>query len=334
MEGSNFLNGNFTNLIVGDFNGDGKDDFIRQEKGDWANDAHLMNQIFFSNGDGTFEEVRILDNNGFLGGNLTNLLTGDFNGNGKYGIIRQEKAHWDDDRAFTADVYLNNSTTTQSSYAFTAQNVGSNDALDSDADPTTGMSQIVTLAPGEHNPTLDAGIYEESTYSVNFSFVHSPIALDLNGDGIQTVSIEQGVTFDMLNTGTAVNTGWLSGEDGFLAVDNNGDGLISSRDELFGGLVGEGFAKLGSFDSNGDGLVNESDAQFADLRLWQDVNENGFTDQGELVSLATVGITDLATNYTNVFSTDAAGNVHGEHSFAQRNGSTIDMVDIYFQMAV
>ncbi|MBT9317164.1 SdrD B-like domain-containing protein [Leptothoe spongobia] len=177
--------------------------------------------------------------------------------------------------------------------------------------------------------TGEKQIYIKDNYAV-----YSPISFDLNGDGIQTVSIDQGVMFDMLNTGTAVNTGWLSGEDGFLAIDNNGDGLISSRAELFGGGVGEGFAKLESFDSNGDGLVNESDDMFADLRLWQDSNENGVTDSGELVSLTTAGITDLVTDYVDVFSTDAAGNVHGEHSSAKRNGSTIDMVDVYFQVAV
>jgi hypothetical protein len=42
-------------------------------------------------------------------------------------------------------------------YLFTSQNVG-NDASDSDADTTTGKTQIVTLAPGEYNPTLDAGV--------------------------------------------------------------------------------------------------------------------------------------------------------------------------------
>ncbi|MEM6255987.1 MAG: SdrD B-like domain-containing protein, partial [Cyanobacteria bacterium P01_D01_bin.156] len=333
MQGSSFLNGNLTNLIVGDFNGDGKDDFMRQEKGHWANDRVNMNQIFFSNGNGTFEKVDVLKNTGLLNGNLTNVLTGDFNGNGKDGFIRQEKGYWDDDRIFTADVYLNNSTTTQAqAYAFTPQNVGSNDAVDSDTNPTTGMTQIVTLASGANNSTLDTGIYKKPQYSVNFNFVHSPIALDLTGDGIQTISIDEGVTFDMLETGNAVNTGWLSGEDGFLAVDNNGDGLISSRGELFGGLVGEGFAKLESFDTNGDGLVNEADDLFADLRLWQDINQNGVTDSGELVNLATAGITDLVTGHTDVFSTDAAGNIHGEHSFAKRNGSTIDMVDVYFQV--
>ncbi|AOX01398.1 hypothetical protein BJP34_19890 [Moorena producens PAL-8-15-08-1] len=164
--------------------------------------------------------------------------------------------------------------------------------------------------------------------------VYSPIAFDLNGDGIQTLSIEKGVEFDMVNSGGKVNTGWLSGEDGFLAIDNDGDGEISSRAELFGGGVGDGFAKLASFDSNGDGLVNQDDALFGELKVWQDSNENGITDQGELLSLESKGITDLNTAYTNVFSTDAMGNIHGEHSTAVLNGNTINMVDVYFQVEV
>ena len=163
---------------------------------------------------------------------------------------------------------------------------------------------------------------------------YSPIAFDLNGDGIQTLSIKEGVEFDMLNSGKAVNTGWLSGEDGFLAVDNNGDGEITSRAELFGGDRGEGFAKLKTFDSNDDGLVNESDSLFGSLKLWQDANENGVTDEGELVSLESAGITDLNTDYQDVFTTDIHGNVHGEHSNALKDGSKIEMVDVYFQVAI
>ncbi|MGK7945955.1 MAG: SdrD B-like domain-containing protein, partial [Microcystaceae cyanobacterium] len=47
-----------------------------------------------------------------------------------------------------------------SGYVFTSQDAGSDDGIDSDADPTTGESQIVILAPGENNPTIDAGLYQ------------------------------------------------------------------------------------------------------------------------------------------------------------------------------
>ena len=44
-------------------------------------------------------------------------------------------------------------------YLFTTQDVGS-DVSDSDANTSTGKTQIVTLASGEYNPTLDAGVYQ------------------------------------------------------------------------------------------------------------------------------------------------------------------------------
>ena len=43
------------------------------------------------------------------------------------------------------------------SYYFTTANVG-DDALDSDADVVTGLTQVVTLESGEFNGTLDAGL--------------------------------------------------------------------------------------------------------------------------------------------------------------------------------
>jgi hypothetical protein len=161
----------------------------------------------------------------------------------------------------------------------------------------------------------------------------TPIALDLDGDGIETLSIDEGVKFDLLDSGVEVQTGWISGEDGLLAIDNNGNGQIDNGSELFGGTVGEGFSKLASFDSNDDGLVDSNDANFSQISVWQDLNENGFTDEGELTALESQGITALNTAYTNVFSTDAQGNILGEHSSATlADGSAIAMVDAYFQV--
>jgi hypothetical protein len=46
-----------------------------------------------------------------------------------------------------------------SDYRFTEQSSSNgSDSNDSDVDPQTGRSRSVTLAPGEHNPSLDAGI--------------------------------------------------------------------------------------------------------------------------------------------------------------------------------
>ena len=90
-----------------DFNGDGKDDFIRQEKGNWANDQFNTARVSFSNGNGTFRLVDI-PNATDLNGNYTNLVVGDFNGDGKDDFIRQEKGNWANDQFNTARVSFSN----------------------------------------------------------------------------------------------------------------------------------------------------------------------------------------------------------------------------------
>lgn len=158
------------------------------------------------------------------------------------------------------------------------------------------------------------------------------IAIDLNGDGIQTLSIDRGVKFDITNSGEKLATGWISNADAFLAVDKNGNGKIDSRAELFGGGVGQGFATLESFDSNSDGFVNAQDDRFGKLNVWQDKNSNGSTDCQELRSLSDAGIVSLQVAYTSNFTLDAQQNIFGERSLVTTNtGTTLESINTYFQ---
>jgi hypothetical protein len=61
-----------------------------------------------------------------------------------------------------------------------------------------------------------------------------PLALDLNGDGIATISANDGIMFDHNNAGIRYGTGWINPNDGWLALDRNGNGKIDSGRELFG----------------------------------------------------------------------------------------------------
>jgi hypothetical protein len=159
----------------------------------------------------------------------------------------------------------------------------------------------------------------------------TPIAIDLNGDGVRTVSLRDSTgRFDLLNTGHAIRSGWLSGSDGFLAIDANGNGRIDDRSELFGGQIGEGFARLASFDSNRDGVVDANDARFSELLIWQDSNGNHQTDSGELRSLTQAGLASLQTGY-RVDPTLQNGNWLVERSTATfSDGRSTEMVDAYF----
>ncbi len=177
-------------------------------------------------------------------------------------------------------------------------------------------------------PQMDVTIIDTS-----INKFHSPLSIDLNGDGVKSISISEGVKFDILNSGSKSNVGWISGNDGLLAIDNNGNGSIDNRGELFGGGVGEGFAKLGSFDTNGDGIVSAGDRGFDSLKIWKDSNTNGITDGGELQALSVFGIKSLNLAHQSTFSLDAQGNVMGERgSVNLASGKSADMTDVYFQV--
>jgi protocatechuate 3,4-dioxygenase beta subunit len=215
-----------------------------------------------------------------------------------------------------------------SNWKWGVKNTGTNDAIDSDVvgdgkDLTNVThTDTITLTSGKNDMSWDATI--------------TPIAIDLNGDGIHTIARDaMKGTFDLLGSGKAIQSGWLSSGDGFLAIDSNGNGKIDDIGELFGGASkGAGFAKLGSYDSNHDGVVNALDAQFGSLLVWQDANSNGKTDAGELMSLKAAGVTSLNVGYTELPFLDENNNLHLERSSVTlSNGKTADMTDVYFNVA-
>jgi serine-aspartate repeat-containing protein C/D/E len=209
-------------------------------------------------------------------------------------------------------------------WSWALKDAGSSDAADSDVNQAgskagTARTDVITLQSGQYDNTVDAGI--------------TPILIDLDGNGIQTVGLAQaGGSFDLFGNGSPVVSGWAGRGDGFLAIDRNGNGRIDDITELFGGTQqGAGFAQLGSFDSNGDGQVNAADAGFDQLLVWRDGNGNHATEAGELMSLAQAGIASLGTGFQVLPAFDDQGNLHVERGSATlADGRTVDMTDVYF----
>lgn len=201
---------------------------------------------------------------------------------------------------------------------------------------TLGAPKQVSIVD---NPTFHEFITVQANFSVldqlgvgYYCRYGSPISIDLNGDGIKTVALEDSsARFDLLGDGRPVTSGWLSPEDAFLAHDADGDGSITSVRELFGGQLGEGYAKLATYDTTGDGVIDARDTTFDTLSIWQDVDGDKATDPGELRSLAAAGITRLEVTHTDAFEQDAHGNFVYEHSSATMRGERVDMADVYFR---
>lgn len=102
-------------------------------------------------------------------------------------------------------------------------------------------------------------------------------------------------------------TEWLAknGGDGFLVSDYNKDGQINDATELFGteGPNGQkfknGYEKLAALhDANKDGKI--SGKELESLQIWKDSNADGVVQDGELLSLASQGITSFdVRNYND-----------------------------------
>ena len=162
--------------------------------------------------------------------------------------------------------------------------------------------------------------------------VGSPLVLDLAGDGLQLKGLDGGATFALLGA-RPTRVGWLAGsDDALLALDRDGDGVISSGRELFGGATAShGFAALARYDTNRDGKISAADPIFSKLLVWRD-NGDGRSEPAELLPLAATGVQSISLAYVRSDKVDSFGNQLGLHGSAEVSHGTIQVIDVWFRL--
>ena len=229
---------------------------------------------------------------------------------------------------------------------FTLQNVG-DDALDSDADPTTGLSQVVSLVSEENNTTIDAGLINNQADLVTVKTLNSGDATPEEGD---IVTFEITVTNNGSGTATSVFlTDFLPA--GLTATADNGIVSQGSYDPATG-IFGIGTLQVGESatlflegtvdagqggntitntttaatgdqvdpSTNGDDLNESVDVEAPVViqrgsisgTVFQDDNGNGIQDAGEVgiegVTVTLTGTDDFGNPVDITVVTDASGN--------------------------
>ena len=195
---------------------------------------------------------------------------------------------------------------------------------------------IATTAPAalgvdfDTNGTVQtlAGAYALTNFAVQLKpsgtvGAVAPVVLDLDHNG----------TFDysVLHLGGSELSGWVGPKDGILAWDENGNGGVDGTNEYaftrFGGATDlEGLRQ--GFDTNGDGVFDARDDAFEQFVVWRDSNQNGISDNGEVFSLAELGIdsinltSDAAARSADMFVQEA-----GQSSATLADGSTMAIAD-------
>lgn len=220
------------NIITGDFDGDGRTDFMAQQKGTWCEtDYDNTFAIYYSNGNGTFQRVKPGSEvsgdkyQDALRGTGNYLITGDFNGDGLTDFIKQQYGPWDNEYVNSFQVYLNNGNGARTA-TFTVVEPGSQvqydpyqDSLRGDGSADDGGSNIYT---GDFNGDRmtdfigqQKGNWCDDDYNNNFRIFIS------NGNG----------TFTMIEPGNEVAgdqyQDHLREEPGvnIHVADFNGDGI-------------------------------------------------------------------------------------------------------------
>jgi LPXTG-site transpeptidase (sortase) family protein len=207
-------------------------------------------------------------------------------------------------------------------FAFSPANQGSDDAVDSDADQTTGQTATVTLGTGANDLSLDAGVYQLLSSIGNFVWE------DSNGNGIQdgtesgigavTVRLYDGTGTLVASTQTAPNgtysfTNLIPGyyslvfapTSGFFTLINQGtDGNLDSDAIVPTGQTILTLLDPGENDMSWDAGLYQP-ASLGNF-VWNDLNANGLQDSGEagipgvLVDLYRSGSGQVASTTTDV----------------------------------
>ena len=157
-----------------------------------------------------------------------------------------------------------------------------------------------------------------------------PLLLDLDGDGIETTTIANGVYFDHDKNGFAQSTAWVGADDGILAIDKNNNGTIDDGGEVFGDnytlysgtKATTGFQALADLDYNGDGMISSLDADFSAIKVLK--------GDGTLITLADAGIQSINIANTTTSITDANGNTQlRSGTYTKTDGITTGTIGDY-----
>jgi hypothetical protein len=105
-----------------------------------------------------------------------------------------------------------------------------------------------------------------------------------------------------IGDGLKEQVGWIKSDDGILTLDKNNNNSIDNILELFGKVDKTGTEELREYDLNNatnqnniaDGIIDQKDAIFSQLKIWQDLNQNGLTQEGELKKLTDLNITSIS----------------------------------------
>lgn len=174
--------------------------------------------------------------------------------------------------------------------------------------------------------------HEETSVSLLAGDVRRKDPLVLNFDGTAAELSSARFRFDLDADGATEDVPLLAGGSGYLSLDLDGDGKITSGAELFGPQSGDGFADLARYDRDGNRWIDDNDAIFDRLRIWSPTA--GGNDKLETLRERSVGalyLGHLATPFElRAGGNESLGAVRSSGVFLTEDGQsgTLQQIDL------
>ncbi|WP_454687523.1 MAP7 domain-containing protein [Agrobacterium leguminum] len=194
-----------------------------------------------------------------------------------------------------------------------------------------------------------------------------PVVMDMNGDGeldLRILPVVEGTedshpVFDWNGDGKRDATAWVGPSDGLLTIDLGADtgapgpdgkinrpeevafSLWKSEEQRLAELKAQGIDDTGrpvtdleglrfAFDTNQDNILDNRDARWSEFRIWQDFNQNGTADDGELSTMEAEGIAfiDLLPSEQDAKAFPDGSLIAGTSSAKRIDGTSILVGDV------
>lgn len=155
--------------------------------------------------------------------------------------------------------------------------------------------------------------------------------LVVNFDGLSANLATSKIKFDIDGDGIAEQISFVSPGSGFLALDQNKDGVINNGLELFGPETGNGFLELAAYDSDNNMWIDENDAIFSSLLIWmKDSEGKDYLHSLKEKDVGAIYIGNISTKFVLRDTSTINGEIKSSSIYLKEDGSpgTIQHIDL------
>ncbi len=177
----------------------------------------------------------------------------------------------------------------------------------------SGDKEVVAQRPRIqiHSPKSDPDAEKYGSVLV-LNLDDKPVEVIASEKKSQDSERKKKTSFDLDEDGFKEEVSWINPKDAILVLDINKNGQIDNSSELFGYANLDktrvsGFKHLTEYDSNKDGIINDADEVFSRLKLWQDFDFNGESQDSEIKSLKSFGVKSIDVSNLSEINQEVKG---------------------------